>query len=399
LIATTTLAAPPQIIQQPQRRDVNVGMTAVFRVDASGAGPLAYQWHKNSEDIVDATDPTLELENVQLSDAANYIVTVYDGAESTISSAATLNVTGPLMNRALSLDGSGDSAQVASNARIQNADALTIEFWVFPLPSVVNQFGSFINKGDGLSATSSRTYEFRWQNDGTMSVNLFLVHIDGQPDAAGFGLDVPEHQWSHVAATFDSATGVVAGYVNGQEEFTTTMLNGFPVQGRTIRQSSPPLVVGVTPGFSNTQATGRIDEVRIWDRARSALEIAADYSCKLTGAETGLVGYWPFDDGGADDFTVFEQHGTLAGDAHTDLISEGDLPVSGCGQPTFVYTSADLGQFKTSIKHRLDASGYVESTTDWQTWRPAGSLPNATGRQTVTEDVEPGSKFFRASSR
>jgi len=40
-----------------------------------------------------------------------------------------------------------------------------------------------------------------------------------------------------------------------------------------------------------------MDEVRIWNRARSADEITADMDHRLTGAEPGLVGYWHVDEG------------------------------------------------------------------------------------------------------
>ena len=42
---------------------------------------------------------------------------------------------------------------------------------------------------------------------------------------------------------------------------------------------------------------GNIDDVRFWSRSLSEAEIKRDYSRRLTGSETGLVGYWTFDDG------------------------------------------------------------------------------------------------------
>ena len=46
---------------------------------------------------------------------------------------------------------------------------------------------------------------------------------------------------------------------------------------------------------NNNFFTGTIDEVRIWNIARSAGDIQDSMVAKLSGEETGLVGYWPFE--------------------------------------------------------------------------------------------------------
>ena len=40
---------------------------------------------------------------------------------------------------------------------------------------------------------------------------------------------------------------------------------------------------------------GLIDEVRIWDIARTENQIRSDMNKQLKGDESGLVGYWKFD--------------------------------------------------------------------------------------------------------
>ena len=41
---------------------------------------------------------------------------------------------------------------------------------------------------------------------------------------------------------------------------------------------------------------GSLSDVRIWNVARTPEQIAANYANRLTGAEEGLVGYWPLKD-------------------------------------------------------------------------------------------------------
>src|SRR5581483_7880079 len=50
--------------------------------------------------------------------------------------------------------------------------------------------------------------------------------------------------------------------------------------------------------------SGQLDEIRIWNRARAAAEIAADYNRVLRGNEPGLVNYYRFSEG----------HGTTSAD-------------------------------------------------------------------------------------
>src|SRR5207237_5995748 len=50
--------APPVITQQPADLAVTAGQPATFTVAASGAAPLAYQWHRGGADIAGATAAT-----------------------------------------------------------------------------------------------------------------------------------------------------------------------------------------------------------------------------------------------------------------------------------------------------------------------------------------------------
>ena len=81
----------------------NIGSKAAFRVVANGAIPISYQWYKGAALITGATNDTLWLNNVQLSDATNYYVHVtgpFTAADSTPAAlavqprAVTVPVTG-----------------------------------------------------------------------------------------------------------------------------------------------------------------------------------------------------------------------------------------------------------------------------------------------------------------
>ncbi|PZQ23763.1 MAG: hypothetical protein DI569_03340 [Sphingopyxis macrogoltabida] len=95
-----------------------------------------------------------------------------------------------------------------------------------------------------------------------------------------------DRQWTHVAATYDGA--VLRLYLDGE-------LAAEQAYAGAIVHSLAPLAIGAAPQ-GDYRWNGVIDEARVWNVARSASDIAASASTPLTGDETGLVGYWRFDE-------------------------------------------------------------------------------------------------------
>jgi len=93
-------------------------------------------------------------------------------------------------------------------------------------------------------------------------------------------------EWYHIAATW--GTGGMQIFINGVLEGTNTYT------GTGANTTNPVSIGGWInfPQFFN----GQIDEVRIWNTARSQTEIRNTMCSKLIGNEPGLVGYWRFDE-------------------------------------------------------------------------------------------------------
>ena len=107
-----------------------------------------------------------------------------------------------------------------------------------------DQYGSFINKSDGLTATSQRTYEWRWLPGNTLTLSFFLVHVDGLSDAAELVVPVMSNQWTHVATAFSGSAGSLQIYTNGVLAAWDNGSNAAPIQGRSLRQTTLPVVFG-----------------------------------------------------------------------------------------------------------------------------------------------------------
>jgi len=93
--AALTVLVPPTIIAPPTDVAALAGSNIAFTVTASGTAPLTYQWKKNSVNLAGATLPTLNLNSVAATNAANYSVVVSNAAGSALSSAAVLTVLFP----------------------------------------------------------------------------------------------------------------------------------------------------------------------------------------------------------------------------------------------------------------------------------------------------------------
>ena len=85
---------PPFIIAQPTNQAVQIGGTAVFAITAGGTPILGYQWSFNGTNIANATNATLTLANVQLTNTGSYLVLVTNGYGTTNSTNAVLTVFG-----------------------------------------------------------------------------------------------------------------------------------------------------------------------------------------------------------------------------------------------------------------------------------------------------------------
>lgn len=320
--AVLVVNGPPAITAQPQSRTVTVGANVSFTVSATGTAPLNYQWRKAGSSITGPNGATLSLNSVQLTDAGIYDVVVTNGFGSATSSVAILTVTtNSYTNLVLSVGGGGQNASIPSTPAIQPSNAITIELWFLPLPNTVAN-PVVLNKGDGINGNSARSYQVNWNPTDGAYFYLFL----GTSTYAATNVPAPVNQWVHFAATYDSSTSTINMFTNGiLVASTTNTANGLPVNGAKIRQTTLPLTLGLIPGFS-TYFNGSIDEVRIWNFARSGAEIFRDFHSRLTGSEPGLVGYWQFDGGSVLDLTTNANNGSLAAGAQIVAITGADIP-------------------------------------------------------------------------
>ncbi|NVO03909.1 MAG: T9SS type A sorting domain-containing protein, partial [Bacteroidetes bacterium] len=95
--------------------------------------------------------------------------------------------------------------------------------------------------------------------------------------------------WVHLATTFD-ANGQMVNYLNGVNVGEITIFPQTPIETNT-----EPFIIGLAPwDLLSYEFVGNLDEVRIWNVARTEQQIKNDMFHTLSGNETGLVANYNF---------------------------------------------------------------------------------------------------------
>ena len=309
--ATVTVAnAPPSAGTvavrpiSPSTDDVISATTTGF-ADADGdAVTYTYQWLRNGTAIGGATGRTLDLSqpgNGDVGDTLAVDVTALDGnggSSATVRAAQTVGGGPPQagasfgfeeaagsaivdesggpdgtlngatrtdsgrFGRALSFDGEDDMATVSGNPALDLTEAVTLEAWVRP-----------------RAATNWRTVAFK-EAAGGLSYGLYSSSDTDVPSAnigsdtgARAPSDLDPDKWSHLAATYDNTT--LRLFVNGAE------VSARPLP-EALRPGDGPLTFGANNVWGE-RFRGLIDEVRVYNRALSAAEVATDMGQPVVG--------------------------------------------------------------------------------------------------------------------
>jgi hypothetical protein len=184
---------------------------------------------------------------------------------------------------ALDFDGANDYVTLPATLNNQfGANQITLEGWFYPtaLPGA-NQYFMWI----GEAYTSDNNVKFAIYQDGA---NLICGFYENSWSATP-GVAVTLNGWQHVACTYDQQN--INLYVNGTVAATAAATAALPT-------GDGAWYLGRRWDGADHYA-GRMDEVRIWNRALSASEIANRMNCEPGGDPSGLVARYGFNQGNA----------------------------------------------------------------------------------------------------
>ncbi|MES2332510.1 MAG: LamG-like jellyroll fold domain-containing protein [Bacteroidota bacterium] len=258
---TVTVNSLP-VITAGSNSPVNSGGT--LNLTASGAA--TYSW--TGPNTYTATGATPSINNVSTIHAGLYNVTGTSAANCSATAATTV-VINTTPAGALNFDGVND--HIILGSLLTANQSYTKEAWVY------------WNGVPGASNILSSPDVPLWFEGGKLTTaHNFLGTAVKVKDP----VDFPTAQWVHVAATYDAASTTLKLYRSG-------VLVAF-------NSSMPAYAAGAFQlgryGAGNW-FDGRMDEVRVWNRALCVEEIVATMNCELPASQTGLIAYYKFNQG------------------------------------------------------------------------------------------------------
>lgn len=251
---TSTVMAPTYTYRTPG--------TYTVSLKVSGGGGTNTQTRTGY--ITVGAAPTGLVAAYGFNEGAGTLVNDRSGNANTATASATTWTTAGRYGGALSFNGSTSLVTAKDSASLDLTGAHTLEAWIYPT----------------VAMRDWRTVLMKEQAGGAVYY-LEASSDTGQPAAGLFsggerilfaGRSLPANTWSHLATTYDGATQRL--YING------VLVASRPQTGAVAASTGALRIGGNTIWGEHFQ--GRIDEVRIYNRALGAAEITRDMNTPVS---------------------------------------------------------------------------------------------------------------------
>jgi hypothetical protein len=202
--------------------------------------------------------------------------------------------------------------EIPPNAALNPTGAFTFEAWVAISNSTVAQ--------DCRSIAGKNWRQAWWLGQCTVGGQPILRSYLKGEDSLRQGGIIPRGVWTHVSVVFNGTNRL--HYINGE------LAAQFAEAGPLTTSPGEAMRIGGDVEW-NPSPDGSIDEVRLWNVARTTAQIRASLNKRITAAQPGLVGVWPLDGNGQN---ILGPHDGVVGGSGTDFLTF--PPSAGCGLST-----------------------------------------------------------------
>lgn len=291
-----------------------------------------------------------------------------EGTGTSVNDAGTNSNTGTLTNgpvwrisgcfagpgKALDFDGSNDYVTIPSDAGLTTSQ-FTVEFWM-KMKATTGTYAGIIDRGRN---SSKNWYFLTIQNS---LGGMFGIGKGSSNSEIWFGIN--DTKWHHIAGTYDGTTASL--YLDGMLQSTITV---------SMSTADKAINLGKWTDLSSNYSNVVLDELRIWNNARSGSDIREEMNKTLAGDEEGLLAYYRMDQ--YDGTTLYD----ITGNGHNGTLTNMDASTD--------WVSSDA--FNTWLGGQSNAWG---TAANWSNGVPSGeqsigiynwssALPNVTTYQTT----------------
>lgn len=317
-------AYAPAIVTQPRNVSCYLGDSPAFGVQVTGLTPDSYQWQFNGTNIAGGTSPVFVVTNAAAANAGNYSVVVHNLLGTNASSNAVLTLTPPpapnpngglagwwtfddaagsstaadssgngnvatlsgfadlssvwtngWINGALAFNGDGSGQDVVAVPNVGVAAPANLDFSASPaftLTAWIN--GSAAQAaGAGIIAKGTNGGGEQYVLEVTNGNYCFYVVDTNLAVYTAQTAIPPNGGWQHLAAVLNATNGLMECYING-------LFAASAVAPYSLQTNSQPLSIGnrqLGSGGYGYDFTGLLDDVRVYSRALSSVDVQALY--------------------------------------------------------------------------------------------------------------------------
>ena len=177
----------------------------------------------------------------------------------------------------LSFDGNNDYVNLGTANSLSISNGITVTAWVY------NNGGSghLVNQGGGWNDPG---YSMFWYGN-----NIRIELQNSSQKTISDNTAPSTGSWNHIAFTWETNSDIIKTFINGNQSPNTKTFNG------PIGQPSENLNIG-RKEQNGWYFNGRIDDITIWNVAKTQTEIQGYMNSNPNGNESGLVGFWDLDE-------------------------------------------------------------------------------------------------------